>query len=157
MFLFDIADGNYIEVVAYQRDYDLPEMRVQVSSMCLDSSLHVSYDPYRKSAHVDEHSARIYKSDKYNAVVFSRHREMPCIFAVPRVNFNDPVLAREKRPANSGYSTMTLAEDEQQKKLYHRGKMDELHEKVKEQYAEGKITHETRQIFLKMILPNRHD
>ena len=125
--------------------------------MHLDSILHGGFNTNNKSDHIYTHSARIYKTDKYNAVVFSTMKGLPCIFAVPRVNFHEPFLAREKSPANCGYSTITLGEDEEQKALYHPGKMNELHEKVMQHRAEGNITHETMQIFLRMILPNRNE
>jgi hypothetical protein len=151
MFLFDIPDGNYIEVLAYERDSDLPEVKVTTSSMFTTLDGHGHFSQTCMSPHVLNNLPRIYKNEEYNAIVFSTHRGMPCIFAVPQVDFNDPVLALEKRPANGGYSTMTLAEDENEKELYHRKKMDELYSQVKEHFLAGRIPEDAMRIIRPMM------
>jgi len=114
MFLFDIPDENYIKIVAYERDLSLPPRTVTVSSMYLDRHLHGTFITNNKSNRIKGNVARIYKNEKYNAVLFSRHNKLPCIFCVPDVDFTRPDLVRGKRLARDGYSTMTLSEDENQ-------------------------------------------
>jgi len=156
MFLFDIPDGNYIEVVAYQRDPSVPLQQVTVRlgyfRGYLDETLQIN-----KSNRIEGNVALIYKNDNYNEVIFSRHNKIPCIFCVPNANFKHPDLVRGKRPAQSGYSTMTLAEDENQKELYHKEKMRELHQEFKKYYAEKQIPTDVMQIILKLILPHTYD
>jgi len=139
MFLFDIPDGNYIDVVAYQRDIDLPHSNVKTSSMFVTLDGGESFSQNLVGPHVRTNNARIYKNEEYNAVVFSTHRGIPCIFAVPHVDFKNPVLEFEKRPATCGYSTMTLEEDEYEKELYHMKKMHELYTQVKNHFLAGNI------------------
>ena len=157
MFLFDILDGNYIEVSAYQRDPSVPVQGVTVSSGSFEGYINETFETNNKSNHIKGSVARIYKNEKYNAVIFSRHNKIPCIFCVPNVNFKHPVLVRGKRPAQSGYSTMTLAEDENQKELYHKEKMRELHQEFKKYYAEKQIPQDVMQIILKLIIPHTYD
>jgi len=154
MFLFDIPYGSYIEVVAYQRDLSAPQAvgRLGHFTGYLDETFQIN-----KSNRIEGNVARIYKNNYYNEVIFSRHNKIPCIFCVPNANFKHPDLVRGKRPAQSGYSTMTLAEDENQKELYHKEKMRELHEEFKKYYAEKQIPKDAMQIILKLILPHTYD
>jgi len=52
---------------------------------------------------------------------------------------------------------MTISEDENQKKLYHEGKMREIHNKFEQYYHDGKISSDAMQIILRTILPDTND
>ena len=151
MFIFDISDGNCIEVLAYQRDLSVPLRTVTVSSEYCDSNLEGTFNTSNKSDRIQGNVVRIYKNEKYNAVVFSRHNRVPCIFCVPSVDFTHPLLVLGKRPAQSGYSTMTPLEDENQKILYHEKKMIELHETFNEYEEAGKRPNNVMNIIRRII------
>jgi len=154
MFLFDIPYGSYIEVVAYQRDLSAPQAvgRLGHFTGYLDETFQIN-----KSNLIEGNVARIYKNNYYNEVIFSRHNKIPCIFCVPNANFKHPDLVRGKRPAQSGYSTMTLAEDENQKELYHKKKMCEMHEVLKKYWVEDKIPHDAWRLIQALVLPYTYD
>jgi len=157
MFLFDIPDGNYIEIEAYKRDFSLPETKVTVSSVYLDGHLSGTFDPNNKSDYIQGCVVQIYKNDEYNAAVFSRHNKTPCMFGVPSVNFAHRLLVLGKRPTHSGYSTMTLLEDENQKILYHTEKMRELHEEFQKYFDEQQTPRDVMNDILELILPHTYD
>jgi len=127
MFLFDIPEGNYIEVVAYQRDLSVPIRHVTVSSENFDGYLDGTFETNNKSDHIQGNVARIYKNDNYNAVIFSRHRKIPCIFCVPNVE------------------------------LYHKEKMRELFKQFQKYYNKAQIPQDVMQIIQKLILPHTYD
>jgi len=156
MFLFDIPYGNYIEVVAYQRDPSLPLQQVTARLGHFTGYLDETFQ-INKSNRIEGNVARIYKNNYYNKVIFSRHNKIPCIFCVPNVNFKHPDLVRGKRPAQSGYSTMTLAEDENQKELYHKEKMREMHEVLKKYWVEDKIPRDAWRLIQDLVLPHTYD
>jgi hypothetical protein len=125
--------------------------------MYCNSFLQGSLFTNNKSNHIQGNCVKIYKNEEYNAVVFMRHKGIPCIFCVPDVNFAHPTLVLGKRPAKSGYSTMTLGEDEYQKKVYHKEQISKIHKQFIKQYRQEQTGKEVFQLFQNLILPLTYD
>jgi len=100
---------------------------------------------------------QIYKTDRDNAVIFSTHNGLPCIFAVSSMDFRRHHLVFEKRAKTCPCSTMTISEDEDQKKLYHKEKMSEIYDEFEKYYNDGKLSGDAIKIILRIILPDPNE
>ena len=152
MFLFDIPDGNFIEILSRQKDVTKPNLNVWKKYVHMDENLNCKWNDSGSNV-VQYNTFRIYKTGGKNAIIFSIHREIPCIFVVPQIDFSAKHWVFSDTEENCMCSTMTIAEDENQLEIFHAKKMREVHEEFKKCYKKDEISLDTLQIILRIIMP----